>query len=149
MVQKNEFGVWSALWGMLEFGDEIKEIPVDFVWGSNFLIRRQALIEAGGFHPGGMPRNLFHFTGDGDVALGRILGQAGLKALYHQGAAVAHHLPAFRNSGTAEIQRWIFGEGLVSSYILMRNWLMPTRHSLLLICLIWCPIQFHLWKFQI
>jgi hypothetical protein len=45
---------------MLEFGDEIKEIPVDFVWGSNFLIRRQALIEAGGFHPGGMPRNLFH-----------------------------------------------------------------------------------------
>jgi len=134
---------------MLEFGDEIKEIPVDFVWGSNFLIRRQALIEAGGFHPGGMPRNLFHFTGDGDVALGRILGQEGLKALYHQGAAVAHHLPAFRNSGTAEIQRWIFGEGLVSSYILMRNWLMPTRHSLLLICLIWCPIQFHLWKFQI
>ncbi len=60
MVQKNEFGVWLALWGMLEFGDEIKEIPVDFVWGSNFLIRRQALIEAGGFHPGGMPRNLFH-----------------------------------------------------------------------------------------
>jgi len=121
MVLKNGFGVWSALWGMLDFGAKVKEIPADFVWGSNFLIRRQALLEAGGFHPGGMPRSLFHFTGDGDVALGRIVSQAGLKALYHPGAAVAHHLPAFRNSDTAEIQRWIFGEGLVSSYILMRR----------------------------
>ena len=41
------------------------------------------MLDAGGFHPGGMPANLFHFTGDGDVGVGRILAKAGLKALYH------------------------------------------------------------------
>ena len=121
MILKNDLGVWSALWGMLDFGPKVKEIPADFVWGSNFLVRRQVMFEAGGFHPGGMPANLFHFTGDGDVGVGRILAKAGLKALYHPGAAVTHYLPAVRNSSTSEIKRWIFGEGLVTSYILMRT----------------------------
>ena len=121
MVLQNDLGIWSPLWGMLDFGTKLKEIPTDFIWGSNFLIRRKVMIEAGGFHPGGMPASLFHFTGDGDVGLGRVLAQAGFKALYHPGAAVAHYLPAARNSSAAEVRRWIFGEGLVTSYILMRR----------------------------
>lgn len=121
LVLENNLGIWSALWGMLDFGSEIKEIPADFVWGSNFLIRRQVMIDAGGFHPGGMPRELFHFTGDGDVGVGRIVGQLGYKTLYHPGAAVAHYLPAARNSSPDEVRRWIFGEGLVTSYVLMRR----------------------------
>tara|TARA_B100000315_G_scaffold260274_1_gene320503 strand:- start:9322 stop:10371 length:1050 start_codon:yes stop_codon:yes gene_type:complete len=121
MVLENEWGVWSALWGMLDFGDKIKSIPADFVWGSNFLIRRNAMIDAGGFHPGGMPKHLFHFTGDGDVGVGRIVEQFGYKVLYHPGAVVAHELPAARNSSPSEIRRWIFGEGLVTSYVLMRR----------------------------
>ncbi|MBT5430684.1 MAG: glycosyltransferase family 2 protein [Rhodospirillaceae bacterium] len=121
MVLENSLGIWSALWGMLDFGTKIKEIPVDFVWGSNFLIRRQGMFDAGGFHPGSMPLELFHFTGDGDVGVGRIIAETGLKALYHPGAAVAHELPAVRNSGTDEVQRWIFGEGLATSYVLMRR----------------------------
>ncbi len=121
MLLKNDLGIWSALWGMLDFGAKVREIPADFVWGSNFLIRREVFIEAGGFHPGGMPRELFHFTGDGDVGLSRIVAKTGLKALYHPEAAVAHHLPAIRNSRTAEVRHWIFGEGLVTSYVLMRK----------------------------
>ena len=121
MVLESNLGIWSALWGMLDFGTKIKEIPVDFVWGSNFLIRRKVMLEAGGFHPGGMPKELFHFTGDGDVGVGRIVAETGLKALYHPGAAVAHDLPANRNSSANEVKRWIFGEGLVTSYVLMRR----------------------------
>ena len=121
MILRNDLGIWSALWGMLDFGASVKEIPADFVWGSNFLVRRQVMLEAGGFHPGGMPADLFHFTGDGDVGVGRILAKTGLKALYHPGAAVAHYLPAARNSSATEIKRWIFGEGLVTSYMLMRR----------------------------
>lgn len=121
MVLKNKLGIWSALWGMLDFGNEIREIPAEFVWGSNFLIRRQVMFKVGGFHPGGMPRDLYHFTGDGDVAVGGVISEMGFKALYHPGAVVAHHLPADRNSSIDEVKRWIFGEGLVSSYILMRK----------------------------
>ncbi len=121
MILKNKFGSWSALWGMLDFGSEIKIIPADFVWGSNFLVRRKLLIDAGGFHPGGMPEDLFHFTGDGDVSVGRAISDIGFKALYHPKAAVTHFLPKARNSNPEEIRRWIFGEGLVTSYILMRQ----------------------------
>lgn len=120
MILPHAEGSWSALWGMLDFGESRKEIPVDFVWGSNFLARKSALIEAGGFHPGGMPTHLFHFTGDGDVAAGRQMAARGYRAVYDPGASVAHHLPASRN-GAAEVQRWIYGEGLVTSYVALRE----------------------------
>lgn len=120
MVLANEHGQWSALWGMLDFGAARNDIPPDFVWGSNFLVRKQALLGVGGFHPGGMPSALFHFTGDGDVAAGRPIISMGYKAQYHPDAAVAHHMPETRNS-EAEIQRWIYGEGLVTSYVVMRE----------------------------
>lgn len=120
MILTNKHGKWSALWGMLDFGISKKEIPPDFVWGSNFLVRKQALISAGGFHPGGMPPALFRFTGDGDVAAGRPIIAMGFKAIYHPDTAVAHHMPETRNS-EAEIQRWIYGEGLVTSYVILRE----------------------------
>ena len=119
-VKQNQWGIWSALWGMLNFGDEIKEISAGFVWGSNFLVRRKALIEAGGFHPGGMPEHLSHFVGDGEVGAGRNIQRCGYKVLYNPGAVVVHYLPAKRRSDPHGIRHLIFGEGMVTSYILMR-----------------------------
>ncbi|MDC0190195.1 glycosyltransferase [Rhodospirillales bacterium] len=119
-VKENQWGIWSALWGMLNFGDEIKEISAGFVWGSNFLVRRKALMEAGGFHPGGMPEHLSHFVGDGEVGVGRKIQQCGYKALYNPDAVVAHYLPSARRSDPHGIRHLIFGEGMVTSYILMR-----------------------------
>ncbi len=120
MVKTWENGIWSSLWGMLDLGNAIRDIPADFVWGSNFLVRKRALIEAGGFHPGGMPEHLFHFTGDGDVGAGRPIAGLGHGVRYHPDAAVSHFFPAQRNSETA-MRRWIRGEGLVTSYCLLRS----------------------------
>jgi GT2 family glycosyltransferase len=120
MVKTSSDGTWSALWGMLDFGDSRKDISADFVWGSNFLARKSALTEARGFHPGGMPGHLFHFTGDGDVAAGRAMAALGHQVHYHPDAAVAHHLPASRG-GADEVRRWIYGEGLVTSYVALRE----------------------------
>jgi glucosyl-dolichyl phosphate glucuronosyltransferase len=111
---------WSALWGALDCGAAARDIPADFVWGSNFLVRKTALLAVRGFHPGGMPATLFRFTGDGDVAAGRPITAAGWRSVYAPEAAVRHLMPAARG-GTAEVQRWIYGEGLVMSYVLMRH----------------------------
>lgn len=113
-------GTWSALWGSIDLGPEPREISAGFVWGSNFLVRKKALLEARGFHPGGMPAHLFRFTGDGDVAAGRRIVANGWRAHYHPMAAVQHLMTAGRNTA-AEITRWITGEGLVTSYLLMRG----------------------------
>ena len=120
MIRSQREGSWSALWGMLDFGKHAKDIPAEFVWGSNFLARKSALIEAGGFRPAGMPRHLYHFTGDSDVAAGRNIQALGYRAHFHPDAAVAHQLPGGRNSAD-EVERWIYGEGLVMSYVMIRD----------------------------
>ena len=119
-VNAHPHGHWSALWGSLDFGDQFIDIKADYVWGSNFLVRKSAFIEAGGFHPCGMPSELFHFTGDGDVGVGRQIEASGNSVKYHPEAKVEHHLSSFRNTED-EIQRMIFGEGLVISYTHMRK----------------------------
>ena len=113
-------GYWSGLWGSLELGSNIVDIPAGLVWGSNFLARKSAVIEAGGFHPGSMPSNLFHFTGDGDVGLGWEVEKLGYRVRYHPDASVEHHRLGAMNT-EREIEYWIFGEGLVSSYSHLRQ----------------------------
>jgi GT2 family glycosyltransferase len=82
--------------GMLDAGPGIRDIPNNMVWGSNFAVRRQVLLDAGGFHPGAMPTSLIRFYGDGEVHVGRAAGEAGYKACYHPDAGVDHHIPAAR-----------------------------------------------------
>lgn len=120
MILANSDITWSPLWGALDGGSALRDIPADFVWGSNFLVRKSALLAVRGFHPGGMPAALFHFAGDGDVAAGRPITAAGWRSIYVPQAAVGHFMPASR-AGASEVQRWIYGEGLVISYVLMRH----------------------------
>jgi len=119
-IQSHKLGQWSALWGTLDFGSSQAEISPAYVWGSNFIVRKQALLEAGGFHPGGMPSSLFHFTGDGEMALGQNIERLGGKIYYLPGASVTHHLRGERNS-EEEIRRWMYGEGLATSYHYLRE----------------------------
>ena len=120
MILDYQGGVWSAHWGLLDFGTNRIEIPAAFVWGRNFIARRSAMLAAGGFHPGGMPSHLFHFTGDGDMGAGKAIEGLGHKVIYDPGLAVTNIFQAHQNE-TDEVQRWIYGEGLVTSYVLMRR----------------------------
>ena len=120
MILQHDGGIWSAQWGLLDFGSEVRDIEAAFVWGRNFLVRRSVMVEAGGFHPGGMPAHLFHFTGDGDMGAGEAVERLGLKVRYHPGAMVTNVFQKHQND-EAEICRWIYGEGLVTSHILMRE----------------------------
>lgn len=120
MILAHEGGLWSAHWGLLDFGSDVKEVSPAFVWGRNFLVRRDAMIAAGGFHPGGMPARLFRFTGDGDMGLGKAVAAAGHKVLYHPEAAVENLFNAAQDEA-AEVHRWIYGEGLVTSYLALRR----------------------------
>jgi glucosyl-dolichyl phosphate glucuronosyltransferase len=82
--------------GLLDCGARVRDIPGNFVWGSNFTVRRSVLLDARGFHPGAMPWPLIRFYGDGEVHVGRTAEQRGHRALYHPGAAVVHDIPPGR-----------------------------------------------------
>lgn len=85
-------GQTVPLLGGLDCGPHIREIPGNFVWGTNFSVRRDVLLDIGGFHPCAMPWRLIHFHGDGEIHVGRSAQQRGHKILYHPKAAVTHDI---------------------------------------------------------
>ena len=94
------------LLGGLEAGPTTRDIPGNFVWGTNFTVRRSVLTEVGGFHPGAMPWDLIRFYGDGEIHIGRMAEQRGYRVLYHPGAAVQHAIPAGRLSLEAVMRKF-------------------------------------------
>ena len=89
-------GMTLPFLGLLDCGSTAREIPSNFVWGSNFSARRSLIMKVGGFHPGAMPGDLLHFYGDGEIYVGRAIAVAGNMAAYHPGASVRHIIPPER-----------------------------------------------------
>jgi glycosyltransferase involved in cell wall biosynthesis len=94
------------LLGGLEAGPVTREIPGNFVWGTNFSVRRTVLVEVGGFHPCAMPWDLIRFYGDGEIHIGRTAEQRGHRILYRPGASVQHDIPAGRLSMEAVMRKF-------------------------------------------
>lgn len=75
---------------LLDLGDHERDIPPAYVFGCNFSVRKQVVIDAGGFHPDGMPFELIRFRGDGETYISHFVEQKGYRARYHPGASVFH-----------------------------------------------------------
>ena len=95
------------IFGLLDCGGEVREIPGNFVWGTNFTVRMMCLLEAEGFHPCAMPGRLLHFHGDGEIHVGRSVDEAGHRVIYHPQAGVEHDIPARRTTLEAVKSKFI------------------------------------------
>lgn len=96
--------------------------PLDplFVWGCNFAIRKSVLLDAGGFNPDGMPKELIRFRGDGETAVSRFVMNNHLKCLFHPGASIYHKVPPERMTFEYFRQRG-FNQGISDSYTDLRD----------------------------
>ncbi|MBT3989933.1 MAG: glycosyltransferase family 2 protein [Rhodospirillaceae bacterium] len=106
--------------GLLDSGSEVKEIPGNFVWGTNFTVRKSCLLEVQGFHPCAMPGRLLKFHGDGEVHVGRSVEALGHRVLYHPEASVVHHIPTARLTLGAIKSKFIT-TGYTRSFALLRQ----------------------------
>ncbi len=113
-------GLNAPLTGMIDFGNEAKDIPSSFIWGVNFLARRDALLEARGFHPCAMPADLLEYYGDGEIAAARKIAALGFRAAYDPRAAVEHVIPAARFEEDS-VRRYCLSQGFCASFNLMRR----------------------------
>ena len=106
---------------LLNLGDE-PIVPVDpnLIWGLNLAIRRQTLIDIGGFHPDTLKRSHQIYQGDGDTGVTRKIAALGLTAGYFPGLAVNHHIPAHRITKDYVIER-AFQEGICEEFLRLRN----------------------------
>jgi glucosyl-dolichyl phosphate glucuronosyltransferase len=81
---------------ILDLGKEKLEIDPHLVFGCNFSIRKEVLIDAGGFHPDGMPWEMIHLRGDGESYISEYLKGNRLKAIYNPQASVYHKVSSNR-----------------------------------------------------
>jgi glycosyltransferase involved in cell wall biosynthesis len=90
--RKNHLGRECSWLSLMDFGNETKEIPLSYVWGLNFVIRRDAFRTAGGFNPDNIPIQYQHFQGDGETGLAMKAKALGYKALYDDRLMVFHQI---------------------------------------------------------
>lgn len=105
---------------ILDFGDELKEIIPFYVFGCNFSIRKSILLEAGGFHPDGMPQELIQYRGDGETHVSQYIQLKGYKTIYNPKASVYHLVSNGRMTKEYFKQR-TYNQGISDSYTLIRN----------------------------
>lgn len=106
---------------ILDFGNDIKYIDPNFVWGCNFSIRKSILIEAGGFHPDAMPQELIKYRGDGETSVSNFIKESHYKAIYHPDISVYHFVPNNRMTEEYFCKR-MFNQGISDSYTILRKY---------------------------
>ncbi|MBU4176058.1 MAG: glycosyltransferase [Actinobacteria bacterium] len=118
--QKTPWGKALGHFSLLDFGDEIKDIPANYVWGCNFAIRKRVLEEVGGFHPDCYPHEMIRYMGDGESAVANEVQKRGYRVLYHPKASVYHHISASRMTLDYLYAR-SFNQGISDSYSYVRK----------------------------
>ena len=89
------------------------------VWGCNFSIRRNVLLDAGGFHPDAMPQDLIRFRGDGETHVSRFVADRGLGCVLDSRASVFHAVTAERMT-VQYFRRRAYNQGISDSYTRLR-----------------------------
>ena len=105
---------------ILELPDGVRGLSPYYVWGCNFAIRKDVLLQAGGFHPDGMPEEMLRFRGDGETHVSRWVRDKGLKCLFHSGASVYHKV-ALERMSHGYFRKRGFSEGISDSYTQLRG----------------------------
>ena len=103
---------------ILDLGDRIRVNPPRLV-GCNYAIRKDLVMEFGGFHPDSMPASMLKYRGDGESWVTRSLKQRGLKMIYNPKASVFHYVSKERMTIDYFYKR-AFAQGISNSYAKIR-----------------------------
>jgi glycosyltransferase involved in cell wall biosynthesis len=117
---RSDLGYVLADLSILDFGNEEKEISPFYVFGCNFSIRKSIVIDAGGFHPDGMPFELIKFRGDGETYISQFIENRKVKAYYHPLASVYHLVPTNRMTEEYFLKRR-YMQGISDAFTELRN----------------------------
>jgi glucosyl-dolichyl phosphate glucuronosyltransferase len=114
------YGKLCTSLSLLDFGEEVRDIDANYVWGLNFSIRKHILFELGGFHPDCIAKHLQHFQGDGETGLTRKANSLGYRAVYQPQALVFHSVSQDRMMYEYFEKRYFY-QGVSDSYSRLRK----------------------------
>jgi glycosyltransferase involved in cell wall biosynthesis len=104
---------------ILSLPDGQRVISPMFIWGCNFSIRKQVLLDAAGFHPDAMPGDLIRFRGDGETHVSQYVKRHELACIFDSRASVYHSVTPKRMTIDYFRQR-AFNQGISDSYSALR-----------------------------
>lgn len=105
---------------VLSLPDGRRDFSPYLVWGCNFSIRKQVVLEAGGFHPDAMPQELIRFRGDGETHVSRYVLERGLRCVFDSRASVSHAVTPERMT-LEYFRKRAYNQGVSDSYTQLRN----------------------------
>ena len=109
-----------SILSILHLKGSLRECSPYMVWGCNFAIRKSVLVEAGGFHPDGMPGEMIQYRGDGETHVSRYIVENDLKCMFHPGASIYHKVTPERMTHSYFRQRG-YSQGVSDSYTALRD----------------------------
>ena len=111
---------WIGPLSILDLGDKQKYTSPLNVFGCNFVIKKSVLLQAGGFHPDSMPKEMLRYRGDGETYVSEYIKANGLKTYYHPDVSVKHWVPKERMTFEYWYQR-AYRQGVSISYSQIRE----------------------------
>lgn len=91
-----EFGKTLGYLSLLDFGDKFIAIPPSYIFGCNFNIRKDVLIEYKGFPTDFFHRSLVKYSGSGESAVAEKIQKSNLFSVYSPEARIFHFVPRHR-----------------------------------------------------
>ena len=124
--QSTPYGGWACPWlSLLDLGRDVDGIHPNWIWGLNFAIRRDVLLECGGFHVDLVPKQFMRWQGDGETGLTMKLAAKGYKAAYRQNSLLFHQCGPDRLNPEYFAKRAYY-QGVCNSFTGIRNKLRNT-----------------------
>ena len=105
--------------GLQDLGDQPKEVKWNQIAGGNCFIRREIVVQLGGFNPDSIPAELIKYRGDGECGFFKRFDTAGYKAMYDP-IATAYHVISKDRLNLEYICRRAFNQGISDSYTEIR-----------------------------
>lgn len=115
------YGGKACTWlSLMDLGDQVINIHPNYVWGLNFIIRKDVFWRLGGFHPDCIPEKLQQYQGDGETGLTIKALKMGLIAQYNPQIMLHHVVPAQRLT-LAYFEKRAFYQGVCNSFTDIRT----------------------------
>lgn len=87
------YGKYMSELSLIEFNTGKQKVPTWFVFGCNFIIKKDAIFKYGGFNPDTIPIDKIKYRGDGETALSYKLNNEKLCAFFNPKIKIQHYVP--------------------------------------------------------
>ncbi|MBD3272738.1 glycosyltransferase [Candidatus Dependentiae bacterium] len=105
---------------LIDLGEKKQKIKPYFVFGCNFIIRKNVLFDLKGFNPDGLPWDKIVYRGNGEGGLADKIYQEKLNVIYSPEVKVYHYMPKTRLTSDFFL-RCFYKKGVTISFNLLRT----------------------------